>query len=301
MTVGSYLIFITASLFLLACQVSQINGSQKEEIINDQYVVILDHIRTDDPSAIFAFKWNGQAWTELSGSKPVDLSIVESKKWVTKDTPEAPVGLKFEGCNFKKTTWLKSPLYCIGSKDIVVESEPSSLFSGWSSTSVPRPIVFVQNKKGVKIFSLDATQSNKKAEEMAKNEFMNQNKFAYNCPSMEMPRAVKSQVKVSHKNIKLISQFSLGKDGEIITIQLDHSLLKCDGPPEDPWFTKTYLVSPDKTIKFLGNSLVPLEAGDFVGDGKIEVIFFFSGYNEDGYILYFDHFSKSEKFSWHYH
>ena len=48
-------------------------------------------------------------------------------------------------------------------------------------------------------------------------------------------------------------------------------------------------------------SLEPLDAGDFDGDGGEEAIFFFSGYNFDGYILYYDSFRKSVRFGWSYH
>ena len=44
-----------------------------------------------------------------------------------------------------------------------------------------------------------------------------------------------------------------------------------------------------------------LDAGDFAGDGGEEAVFFFSGYNFDGYILYYDNFRKATRFGWHYH
>jgi hypothetical protein len=43
-----------------------------------------------------------------------------------------------------------------------------------------------------------------------------------------------------------------------------------------------------------------IDAGDFKGDGKEEFLFFLSGYNEDGFVLVYDHFRRSARFSWSY-
>jgi hypothetical protein len=45
---------------------------------------------------------------------------------------------------------------------------------------------------------------------------------------------------------------------------------------------------------------VLVDTGDFGGDGKEEFLFFLSGYNEDGFILVYDHFRRSARFSWSY-
>ena len=44
-----------------------------------------------------------------------------------------------------------------------------------------------------------------------------------------------------------------------------------------------------------------VDAGDFAQDGGEEVLFWLSGYDEDGFILYYDHFAKVARFSWSYH
>lgn len=43
-----------------------------------------------------------------------------------------------------------------------------------------------------------------------------------------------------------------------------------------------------------------IDAGDFNNDGKEEFLFFLGGYNEDGFILVYDHFRRSSRFSWSY-
>jgi hypothetical protein len=44
-----------------------------------------------------------------------------------------------------------------------------------------------------------------------------------------------------------------------------------------------------------------IDIGDFAGDGGEEALFALAGYNEDGFVLYYDGFRKSARISWHYH
>jgi hypothetical protein len=47
--------------------------------------------------------------------------------------------------------------------------------------------------------------------------------------------------------------------------------------------------------------LTPLAFGDFTGDGGEEAVFQYAAYNDDGYILYYDHFRQFARFGWNYH
>jgi hypothetical protein len=49
-------------------------------------------------------------------------------------------------------------------------------------------------------------------------------------------------------------------------------------------------------------SLRLVDVGDFAGYGASgQAVFYYSGYNEDGYILYYDNFRKHVDFTWGYH
>ena len=48
-------------------------------------------------------------------------------------------------------------------------------------------------------------------------------------------------------------------------------------------------------------SLILVDAGDYDADGESEAVFFISGYNEDGYALFYDSFQKSVMWTWNYH
>jgi hypothetical protein len=53
-------------------------------------------------------------------------------------------------------------------------------------------------------------------------------------------------------------------------------------------------------IDALQGSIV-VDAGDYDGDGKSEVVVKYGGYNEDGYTMFYDGFSKQVSLRWSYH
>lgn len=90
------------------------------------------------------------------------------------------------------------------------------------------------------------------------------------------------------------------KGWSIATTQLDG--YRCDGPSEETAFaSQTFAISPDGKAKYLGESLKLVDAGDFDGDGKPEMIFAIARGNTAGYDLYFDDFAGQATFAFNYH
>ena len=85
----------------------------------------------------------------------------------------------------------------------------------------------------------------------------------------------------------------------MVALQLDPSKYNCDGPRGPTWSYHWFLVSADQV--FIDLEMDFVDAGDYDGDGKSEVLFWHNGYNEDGYSLYFDDFTRRVDFWWHYH
>jgi hypothetical protein len=71
--------------------------------------------------------------------------------------------------------------------------------------------------------------------------------------------------------------------------------------PGDPgWATHTFFLSGDG-VRYLGSGLSLVDAGDYDADGAAEVLFWSTGYNDDGYVLFYDGLSRHAEFFWSYH
>lgn len=71
-----------------------------------------------------------------------------------------------------------------------------------------------------------------------------------------------------------------------------------DDPLSKPWF----FISANGTIRRIGSFMKLLDAGDYDGDGKSEVVFLVSqGENTDGFVLCDANFENQVSLLWHYH
>lgn len=86
---------------------------------------------------------------------------------------------------------------------------------------------------------------------------------------------------------------------KLISIGLDSKHYHCDGPIEPAWTPHWFLINQD--IYYIGNDMSVIDAGDYDNDGKSEMMFWHSGYNEDGYTLFYNDFRKRVDYYWKYH
>jgi hypothetical protein len=94
------------------------------------------------------------------------------------------------------------------------------------------------------------------------------------------------------------NQGSLLVETEIKRGACDEYIDDRDDPFADQWF----FVSKDLTFRRPGGFLELLDAGDYDGDRKSEVIFFLTQpADTDGYVLFYDDFQKQVENTWTYH
>ena len=87
---------------------------------------------------------------------------------------------------------------------------------------------------------------------------------------------------------------------DLISIQLDIEIINCDGPPYPEWYPNWFLTENDN-VDFLGRQMELIDAGDYDNDGNSELLFWYSGYNRDGYVLIYNDFNESAEYIWGYH
>ena len=77
---------------------------------------------------------------------------------------------------------------------------------------------------------------------------------------------------------------------------------RCDGPADGTAFApQTFAISPDGRAQYLGEGLKLLDAGDYDGNGKSEVLFAIQRGNTEGYELHFDDFADHATFAYNHH
>lgn len=77
---------------------------------------------------------------------------------------------------------------------------------------------------------------------------------------------------------------------------------RCDGPSDDTAYApQTFAVSPAGDARYLGEGLQLLDASDFDGDGKSEVVFMITNANRGGYDLRYSDFAGQAVFAFNYH
>jgi hypothetical protein len=73
----------------------------------------------------------------------------------------------------------------------------------------------------------------------------------------------------------------------------------CDGPPDDAEGPQWFLLSD--SVHVLGANFELVDAGDYDLDGKSDLLFWYSGYNNDGFTLFYGGLAKHVDFRWSYH
>lgn len=103
------------------------------------------------------------------------------------------------------------------------------------------------------------------------------------------------------KEIKVVSTYS-SKEGWSL-VQLGLRGYYCDGIADDSglFIGQWYLLEPLGKMRFLGSGMSLVDAGDYDGDGKSEVLFAVDGYDLGGYRLFYQDFSRSAEFLFSYH
>lgn len=100
-------------------------------------------------------------------------------------------------------------------------------------------------------------------------------------------------------DIKLAKSYSSMHNWSVVQLLLDR--YRCDGPPDDAFADQWFAVSPGGKVKFVGQGMWLVDAGDYDNDGKSEVVFSIDRYNEGGYELFYDDFKGHAVFRFSYH
>lgn len=190
--------------------------------------------------------------------------------------------------------------------------KPSEDFSGWQNTLFNRPLVLVSNGHFKDPDDWKPYQPIENQIRLIKSAFHTEYPKVRNCNEHEEP--LHEPWPYNDTDIKITKVYRSNKETSLVEMFLQGG--KC-GINEGPFQKQLFLLRADKSTAHItlrsrkqhpdksGTedllSLILVDAGDYDGDGKSEVLFFVSGYNEDGYAMFYDSFQKNVMWTWSYH
>lgn len=240
-------------------------------------------------------------------------------KWQALNTPDASVGLipergtwviSFDGKQIGEIETKDSgvglesehfftrdrALDIVASKGRLHVPNRSKSFRGWCEAPTGRPLVLVANgspldPEGWKVFSPSREQQNEL--------FANFKARAGKTATCSDPNGQKFRpFPYGPEDVRALRSYMNNKGQLLITLALKSRKDRCDGIDE-AWDTQTFWV--DGSVTYVGANVELIDAGDYDSDGASELVFWFSGYNKDGYILFTPRSGERCEYFWGYH
>lgn len=173
-------------------------------------------------------------------------------------------------------------------------------FENWSGVPKYRPLLATRGKRKIASTGIVEGKIPQKIKGSVLKEFRKIVPSFVLCGSQESNKVLNKKKKYDDRDLKLDTVIKIGKENYLVGVILDKKLNLCDGPPESMWFVHWFHIQNGRDINFLGSGMYPVDKID--SESLLTPwVFSVSGYNQDGYILFFDNFQKSVSINWKYH
>jgi len=179
----------------------------------------------------------------------------------------------------------------------------TNAFAGWCSASDYRPLVLVsknnyQDPDKWKSFSAEPSYKDKLLPYLRVS--IGRLNSLICTPSKGRQQQVPIPYVYGPKDLEIYRSYRSSNGKVLISIGLNTKANTCDGVVGSEWANHWFLVS-NSEVDFLGSGMDLVDAGDYDGDGKTELLFWHSGYNDDGYILVYNDLRQKVEYKWGYH
>lgn len=240
-----------------------------------------------------AGKWRSLS-TEGAASLPIKAKWIvafDGRKIGTVDTVDLAAKKSF-GWTYARDRLLSLP------PDQAPPSIPNKKdkFSGWCDPPKERPLVVLSEDHASDPDQWKPRPADRAVVRRLFSKFRKQAGKAQVCP----PNARAGiAFPYTEKDLEGSDAYADRKGRQLISLRLQGDLNRCDGPIDSSWDNHVFLLNP--AITYLGAGLSLVDAGDYDGDGKSEMLFWFSGYNRDGYSLMSADLQQRSDYFWGYH
>ena len=86
----------------------------------------------------------------------------------------------------------------------------------------------------------------------------------------------------------------------LVSVGINDKARRCEGANQKHHDKYWFYIKGDH-VDSVGKDMDLVDAGDYDNDGNSEFIFWYSGYNKDGYILMYNNFKQEIRYTWGYH
>jgi hypothetical protein len=261
-----------------------------------QLIGVLEHRQCSNDQARIVrplFQLSGQVWSSLASGLGTDLY---PRKWfVAGSGTQASFGVSLPPST-PEPAWTFGrdfALTPLEGSSLPSEPNPSGAYGGWCDVPQNKPIL-------VSSTLMALTRLPPARAPIRTPNSIVRSAFERSLPSGKLCKKYDDPHPTRIRNADLAVTKDLGLPGgkRLIAVSLKRPLTECGneiGGVEQPrWFVL------EPTPRFVGASMVYL-ASVALDQGEAAHLFWFSGYNEDGYLLFTSDFGEPQRFTWKYH
>jgi len=265
-------------------------------------VAVLEHPQCKKPSQIMVrplFTKDHDEWMALGSREILDRAVPGERQWTitldgrnrgilrtTAARPDTP-GDRFTRDMLLELAPGQQPLHIANIK---------KQFGGWCEPPPDRPLVLVNGDNFRDPDAWKPFTPSAGVRQIVFPAFHRAVDSVYNCPK-DPEKAVLFDYTWS--DLKIVAGYRDRVGRTIVAVELDPRAWTCDAL-RDPIWDMHWFRFVDQPVLF-GRSLELVDAGDYDADGKSELLFWHSGYDEDGYTLFSPDFTKRVDYWWSYH
>ncbi|MES2047512.1 MAG: hypothetical protein V4447_03860 [Pseudomonadota bacterium] len=169
-------------------------------------------------------------------------------------------------------------------------------YAGWCEPPPNKPIVLVSaNSPTPKRLQLETTQPDEVDKERILRALIKTYDSKRLCTNEEKPKPVRLRA----SDLVFEANIQMATGSRLVGVNLKRPVFECDselGATDLPrWF------SIAREVRYLGKAMELIDAIDVHSSGGATFFFWYSGYNEDGYVLLDQSLEKPVRYTWKYH
>lgn len=249
------------------------------------------------------FRRDQAGWTAFPSNCP-DQSCL--KRIATQFPAQVKWTVAFDGRNVGEVESRTPPSFdfyasvgqqvIVGTSDVPTVGKPSADFSGFQDEPVLRPLVAVSKPNYSDPENWKPTHPTPEIIAAVRQSYLSRFPKIATCIARTIGRE-ESQAASPGEAISVQKLYGSNRNWFLVEAQSRY----CDRGTIREFSSRWFVITPERQVKYLGSSMWLVDAGDYDGDGKSELIFSIDDYNRGGYKLFYDDFQRRTSFEFSYH